>query len=43
MVSFSGGRVIWVGTIEVANQDGTVHYKVEFNASTQAARTAAAR
>lgn len=32
-----------VGTIEVANQDGTVHYKVEFNASTQAERTAAAR
>jgi hypothetical protein len=32
-----------VGTIEVANQDGTVHYKVEFNASTSTARTAAAR
>jgi BlaR1 peptidase M56 len=32
-----------VGTIEVANQDGSVHYKIEFNASTQAARTATAR
>ena len=32
-----------VGTIEVANSEGTVHYKIEFNASTQASRTAAAR
>ena len=32
-----------VGTIEVTNQDGTVRYKVEFNASTSTARTAAAR
>jgi hypothetical protein len=32
-----------VGTIEVVNQEGTVHYKIEINASTQAARTAAAR
>jgi len=32
-----------VGTIEVANPEGTVHYKVEFNASTLPARTAAAR
>jgi beta-lactamase regulating signal transducer with metallopeptidase domain len=32
-----------VGTIEVANQDGSVHYKLEFNASTSAARTAAAQ
>jgi beta-lactamase regulating signal transducer with metallopeptidase domain len=31
-----------VGTIEVANQDGSVHYKLEFNASTSTARTAAA-
>jgi bla regulator protein blaR1 len=31
-----------VGTIEVANQDGSVHYKLEFNASSSAARTAAA-
>ena len=32
-----------VGTIEVVNPEGTVRYKLEFNASTQAARTAAAR
>jgi bla regulator protein BlaR1 len=32
-----------VGTIEVANPEGTVHYKVEFDASTLPARTAAAR
>jgi beta-lactamase regulating signal transducer with metallopeptidase domain len=32
-----------VGTIEVANQEATIHYKVEFNASTLPARTAAAR
>jgi len=32
-----------VGAIEVANPDGSVHYKLEFNASTSAARTAAAR
>jgi bla regulator protein blaR1 len=32
-----------VGTIEVANQDGTVDYKIEFDASTLPARTAAAR
>jgi bla regulator protein blaR1 len=31
-----------VGTIEVANQDGSVHYKLEFNASTSATRTAVA-
>jgi bla regulator protein blaR1 len=30
-----------VATIEAANQDGTIHYKVEFNASTLPARTAA--
>jgi len=32
-----------VGTIEVVNPEGTVHYKVEFNASTLPERTAAAR
>jgi beta-lactamase regulating signal transducer with metallopeptidase domain len=32
-----------VGTIEVGNPEGTVHYKVEFDASTLPARTAAAR
>jgi hypothetical protein len=32
-----------VGTIEVASKDGTTRYKVEFNASTLPARTAAAQ
>jgi hypothetical protein len=32
-----------VGTIEAANSEGIVHYKIEFNASTQASRTAVAR
>jgi hypothetical protein len=31
-----------VGTIEAASKDGTTRYKMEFNASTLPARTAAA-
>jgi hypothetical protein len=32
-----------VGTIETTNLEGTVHYKLEFNASAQAARTSVAK